>query len=278
MQSGRFDGVGRAHYFSRTKGCVLIAKIAIVAVLASVAPSPPPVFAPLAPSSVRWNGIMLGAPSAPLRSTIGDPLLVTAGTTVRAARYWVAGTKASYFLVIEQDGHVVAFSAFTYPDGTVEAVPSDPSNVSIGESLESAETKHPDFKMAEDSTGATVLAGDLPGGVWVRYRIVNDRVAEFSWNVNRTQSSPALAEIADPAGDSFANAILDMQSDESAGVEWEYRYVAFHFCAEKVHWKMQSQSLLRHEGRAYDRLHVICPATNAERDFYFDITPYFGKI
>jgi hypothetical protein len=77
----------------------------------------------------------------------------------------VPGTKASYFLVIEQDGRIVGFSAFTYPDGAVEAVPPDPSNVSIGESLESAETKHPDFKVAEDSTGASVLAGDLPGGV-----------------------------------------------------------------------------------------------------------------
>jgi hypothetical protein len=92
--------------------------------------------------------------------------------------------------------------------------------VPVGDSLKSAETKHPNCKVAEDSTGASVLAGDLPGGVWVRYRIVNDRVAEFSWNVHLTQSSPALAEIADPAGDSFANAILDMQSGESTVYTW----------------------------------------------------------
>jgi hypothetical protein len=45
-----------------------------------------------------------------------------------------------------------------------------------------------------------------------------------------------------------------------------------------VRWKLQSQSLLSQNGRAFDKLHAVCPPTKAERDFYFDITNYFGKL
>ena len=79
-------------------------------------------------------------------------------------------------------------------------------------------------------------------------------------------------------GDSFATAILDMQENEDAGVAWEYRFLAFHPCAENTRWQLKNQALTKNGGRAYDLLHVVCPATKAERDFYFDITSFYGKL
>jgi hypothetical protein len=73
---------------------------------------------------------------------------------------------------------------------------------------------------------------------------------------------------------------VDLQQNESDGVAWEYRFLAFHPCADADHgrWQLKNQALLHANGRAYDRLHVVCPPTKAERDFYFDISSYFGKM
>jgi hypothetical protein len=81
-----------------------------------------------------------------------------------------------------------------------------------------------------------------------------------------------------PSGEAIASANLDLQPNESDGVTWEYRYLAFHPCSQAASWKLQRQSLLHDGARAYDDLHVVCPPTKAERDFYFDVTRYFGKV
>ena len=72
--------------------------------------------------------------------------------------------------------------------------------------------------------------------------------------------------------------MVDLQQNETDGVAWEYLYLSYNPCDADTQWKLQNQSLIRVNERAYDRLHVICPTTKAERDFYFDITSYFGKL
>jgi hypothetical protein len=274
MRSGRFDGAGRAHYFSRTKGHFVIVNLAL-AVLAVATPLP--VATSAATGSVTWNGITLGAPSATLRTTIGDPLRVTPGSAARIARYWIPGTRSSYFLVLERNGYVIGFVGFTEPDGTVETVPPDPFGVRVGDAVDTVKAKHPNYQSRESGDGATLFEGPGSDGVRVAYRIVDGHVVSFQWGTAGSDVAPALPEIADPSGDSIANAILDAQRTETDGVAWEYRYLAFHPCTERVAWKLQSQSLMNSGKRAYDRLHVVCPANKEERDFYFDITPYFGK-
>lgn len=218
----------------------------------------------------------IGAPSAILRNTIGDPLQVDGAEPLRSARYLVSGTNTSYFIVIERGGRIAGFAAFTVSDGTVETMPPDPSGVSVGDTLDSVKAKHPDFQVNRNDDGNTLFVG-MVSGIRASYQIVNGRVTDFVWTDPVDHGLPALAGIAVPAGDSLANVVLDVQKGESDGVEWEYRYLTAHRCAENSRWKLQRQALLHHEGRSYDLLHVICPATNAERDFYFDITSYFGK-
>lgn len=80
-----------------------------------------------------------------------------------------------------------------------------------------------------------------------------------------------------PSGDSPATAIVDPETNESAGVDWEYRFLRAHPCDGETAWKLQQQALVNAGNRVYDKLHVVCPTTKIERDFYFDITSYFGK-
>jgi hypothetical protein len=241
---------------------------------ASIAAATP---APAATQNVSWNGIVLGAPSAPLRSTLGDPLHVTQGKYTDAARYWIPGSKASYFLVLEENGHVAGFMGFDESGTAPEGVPADPSGVTIGDTVDAVKAKHPDFQLSQDPQKTPTLSGRV-GDVDVTYDVANGHVTDFEWSRPFEPSSvPALPSIADPAGDSYATAILDAQNDEMSGVSWEYRYLAFHPCSGDERWKLKMQSLRNSGGKAYDVLHVVCPSTNAERDFFFDITRYFGK-
>jgi hypothetical protein len=259
-------------------------QFALAAAILATTPSPAPTATMIAspatgPSqSITWNGITIGEPSAALRATLGDPLRKISGKSIDVARYWMPGSKSSYFLAIEESGRVVGFSAFSEPDGTVENVPPDPSGVRIGDSRESVQAKHPDFASGHDDDNDPTLEGRV-GDFYVFYRLAGDRVANFHWGRPfNPVATPPLTENPEPTGDSFDDAVLDVQANEMDGTAWEYRYLAFHPCADGVEWKPATQSLVHNAGRAYDILHVVCPATNAERDFYFDITPYFGKL
>jgi len=69
-----------------------------------------------------------------------------------------------------------------------------------------------------------------------------------------------------------------MMRNETDDVAWEYRYLAFHPCDKDTRWRLIHQSVVKQGEHAYDRLHVVCPTTKAERDFYFDNIAYFGKL
>ena len=107
-------------------------------------------------------------------------------------------------------------------------------------------------------------------------RVTPNGVARFSY-MHVLLFCLVLAAAA-PDGDSPATAIVDPQTNESDGVKWEYAYLRSHPCDGDTGWKLQQQSLIQVNNRVYDRLHVVCPTSKVERDFYFDITAYFGRF
>jgi hypothetical protein len=196
----------------------------------------------------------------------------------RVARYWIAGANSTYVLVIEERGYVVGFDAFTDapPSGVIENVPPDPFGVRLGETLAALKAAHPGFNADVDDNGNPFLVARVSSATGVEYSFQDGRVRRFQWQTS-VPAGKALASLTAAAGDSLSSAILDMQQNEIDGVAWEYRYLAFHPCTQSARWQLVKQSLVREGGRAYDRLHVACPTTKAERDFYFDITNYVGK-
>jgi len=157
-------------------------------------------------------------------------------------------------------------------------VAPDPSGIRLGEPVEDVKKAHPDFTARTEDDGTPTLTGHVTPAVAAVYSFAGDRLHSFQWIAALPASSPALAPLTMPSGDSTATAILDMMKNESDGVAWEYRYLAFHPCDKDTRWRLVNQSLLKQGERAYDRLHVACPSTKTERDFYFDITAYFGKL
>lgn len=241
---------------------------------------------------VTWLGVTLGAPAAMLRQTLGDPILVTRYPNEsdpgippqRIARYWVGGTPM-FLLVGERYGRVTAIQVYTdatpirdLPSVALVKIPPDPSGVVLGQTLAEVSALRPNAQR-QGPEGEGTLVERRPDVV-VNYDFSGGRLYHISWRVASPAATPpsdVLPELAEPAGDSFSTAILDSQTAELTGVRWEYVFLTYHRCAADQSWKKQKQTLARRGAQIYDLLHVTCPTTGAERDFYFDITPYFGK-
>ncbi len=251
--------------------------------LAQAAATPAPQAAATPAALVAWFGIPLGAPAASLRASLGDPLRVVQVTGDNGpeyvARYWVPGSKTTFALVIEARGYVVGFQGFTQtaPTAVVQNVPPDPKGIRLGDTLDRVKASQPALISKTDSDGSPLLVGRTGATTGAAYSFENDRVLSFEWIGEVPKTLPAQASPQAPNGDGIAAAILDVQQNETDGVAWEYLYLAYHPCVNDTPWRLRQQSLLRDGSRAYDRLHVFCPPTKAERDFYFDITSYFGK-
>ena len=248
--------------------------VALAAGASSASASPTPA------AGVTWHGVTLGMPVSDLRLRLGDPLRAVAFDNARrVARYWIPHAHALFF-VIEDRGYVVGFRAESdsAPNAQVTGVPPDPSGVLIGDPLDGVKALHPDFHYDTPAGDRPTLSGRASPSVGVVYEFAGDRVQSFQWGMALAPGAPDRPDLVQPSGNSIADAILDVQTNESDGVDWEYVYLSYHPCDGTTRWALHQQSLMNEGGRAYDRLHVVCPTTKSERDFYFDITSYFGKL
>ena len=79
-------------------------------------------------------------------------------------------------------------------------------------------------------------------------------------------------------GGSIEDAILVNAETTVIGVHAEYEYVASKHGARGVDWELETQSLLNHEGKYYDALHIKMMKDGEEFTYYFDISNFFGKF
>jgi hypothetical protein len=232
--------------------------------------------------AITWNNVTLGAPVSSLRPLVGDPLRIVAAPdgATRIGRYWLPGLSSTVFLVVEKRGYIQAFSATTkdVSAGGYESVAPDPSGVRLGDGIDSVKTAHPDFHPEAAEDGSPQLVGSAANPTaGVVYEFQGGRVRSFQWGILDV-TLPELPALADPAGDSAATAVLDLQKTENQGVNWETLYLGYHRCDDRTRWDLVKQSTVRENGHVYDRLNVRCPSTKHVRDFYFDITSYYGKM
>lgn len=229
-----------------------------------------------------WDSIALGAPASSLRPLIGDPVRITlvSNGTRRLARYWLPGADSTYVIVVEERGYIGAFDIFTdaAPAAVLDNVPADQLGIRLGDTFATAQQQATPLHRGADENGAPILIGKVTPSIGAAYSFQGDRVQGIHWSTVLPGGAPELPALTLAAGDAISTAIVDGQKNESDGIAWEYRFLSFHPCGDGAFWKLQSQSLLHDGGRSYDKLHVFCPPTKGERDFYFDISSFFGKL
>jgi hypothetical protein len=266
---------------NNTRAIAFIASFSMIAVSLPARAADPPL-------PFTWLGVTIGQPAAQLRPALGDPLLVTgftdSGPAYREARYAIEGTHA-FLVVTEQFGRVRSFRAvlFETPDAPVAMTP-DPSGITLGLTTDQVAAKHPNANRRVDGDWVWLyepVAGQRNLAVLYKF-FLTGRLQSIDYflapNDKATPPPGAFPALTEPAGNSYDSAILDGAKDEISGVTWETLYLALHPCAPNQRWKMQKQSLQNHANREYDILHVACPSTNVERDYFFDITGYYGKL
>jgi hypothetical protein len=77
-------------------------------------------------------------------------------------------------------------------------------------------------------------------------------------------------------GDSFETAVVINADNSFIGVEAEYAYIANRCGEPHKEWKLQSQGVREHEGKAYDVL-TIALSSGETTTFYFDIAKFFTR-
>jgi len=232
-------------------------------------------------AALTFAGLTLGMPAGDLRPSFGDPLriLTFQDGGRRAARY-LSPDSSGLIVVIEERGYVQGVGIFAVTKGgdPSKIFPADPNGVVLGDTIQTVESRRLDARKQTDDKGAVTIVGKLSPEAGYSYEFKDGKVASIYWGVPVPKGAPDLPALTEPDGGSPAGAITIVQNSEMTGVQWEYRFLAFHPCDGDTGWKLQQQSIVRDGTRSFDRLHVICPTTKAERDYYFDITSYFGKL
>lgn len=86
-----------------------------------------------------------------------------------------------------------------------------------------------------------------------------------------------MVEYSGGKGTSVADAIVILGAGTTmVGIAAENQYIAQALRAEGREGKKVGQALLQHEGRPYDLITVALD-DGGTREFYFDITDFFGK-
>jgi hypothetical protein len=232
-----------------------------------------------APANIVWNGVQLGVAVSTLRDTLGDPLTITPDPTEPEARYWIPGSDSTFFLILEERGYVRGIDVFVEatPTAPVANVPPDPSGVHLGDTMQTVKQLHPNFSTGSDHGQPVIFGtGPLPNSIVV-YEFAGGRVHSFDWQMKLPAGAPELPPISEPDGSSVANAILDVQANESAGEHWEDLFIADQQCDTQAQWQENGQGIFWSQGHPFDIDHVVCPTTKVKRDFYFDISNFFGR-
>jgi len=80
------------------------------------------------------------------------------------------------------------------------------------------------------------------------------------------------------SGESADNPIVVMAEDEVTGVQMEYMHIEAERCVCGGKWEVLEQALIEHEGKPYDQIRVRCQRCGLERDFFFDISAFYGRL
>lgn len=251
---------------------------------------PGPAGAQVAPPA--WLGATFERPAAELRTVLGDPVLVTrlpdaspspppGARSERKARYILSLREPLFLIVSERHGVVVGIEAFSNRPLSAESqtVAPDPSGVRLGATEAVVRAAHPEARPVTDSFGDTQLAVPVSPRYIAAYRMQTGRVTAITWFA-RPESDPAAdgPPLSEPAGDSPATAVLDVQKTEDDGILWEFVWEAYHRCDGRNPWQKKSVATSHENGRVYDAVTLQCPSSGATRTVYFDITSFFGKF
>ncbi len=249
----------------------MLVLIALLLSQSGSTPPPAPVFADAA----------IGAPATLLLESLGEPVVRRRNDAGGNEYVYIAPGNALEFVEV-QGGNVTSVEL---GDAPWDDPLSGPPIVALGVSLRDRATKL--TAIASDRLVGRAQSGNATLGTFHGYDGLDYTFTEQRGEITRIAARlPIIVEQTLPpgtepilhGGSSFADAIVLKSSLESLGVRAEYAYLSAHPCGAKGCWHKAVQAMVTRNDVAYDVLSAVCTQGSARRDFYFDITGYFGKF
>lgn len=260
--------------------------IAVIALALLASPAPA---ATAGPSSapVVVQSFTLGETAAVMVATQGEPVTVTPSRNGGGNDYVYLGPNDNALVFVHVlDGNVVGIADRAAPWGGNRLDPSAPLpsmlGVTLGDPILAVEKLPKDqFVTGGKQDDGGIAAVYNIGGL--TYTFTADGTGKITWlraQLPDAAASELTASIPPVlhGGTSQADAIIDDAPGEMVGVHAEYVYLSLHTCGNGGTWKTKQQSLLHDGKRSYDLMSETCSDGSTSRDFYFDITGYFGKM
>lgn len=104
------------------------------------------------------------------------------------------------------------------------------------------------------------------------------KVKQANAQQNLNKSPQPGITFAGGSGESFEKAIIIKGATNSgAGIAAEYQYLEKKFGRRNADWKLIRQGLLHKNAKHFDLMQIEL-ADGTQKDIYFDITEFFGKL
>ena len=91
------------------------------------------------------------------------------------------------------------------------------------------------------------------------------------------RNTPLRVRYSGGQGTSMEDAVVIYADSSMVGVPAEYEYIAERHGRRGIDWEMESQTLMTHGEKHFDRLHIKL-ADRSIVTYYFDISSFFGKF
>ncbi len=218
-------------------------------------------------------GVTLGSSSKEVRAQLGKPREILSASLGDVWRFSADGGNATLDVLIA--GDTVIDVAVRSSDGKQSTL-ADPNGGALGMTAQALQAVR-GAPVATLDGGEHLAYADRGGARWF-YTIVNGTVTRIE--LASPAPPPAAAQVIADArhdGSSVEHALIVNAATESDGVQAEMSYIGGLSCDESGRWQVTGQELVPAGGRYYDLLHAVCSVSKHPRDFYFDVTSFFGK-
>lgn len=229
------------------------------------------------------NGVPVGDDAATLIAQRGTPLYVETDGAFDTYAYLYGSADVLQFVTM-RDERVIGFSLEPLMEsglhGGAEAPNIDgihlgdrvdalPKTLPAGEAEQTKQTpqgplERRSFEFSDHRTVVFSHDGTITGLLLT--------ISPMQANALHAAPKPQL-----PDGTSPQSAVVLKAATDKIGVRSEYIYIAHTKCGDSGSYKAAGQKLLTQEHRAFDVLHAKCSDGTQERDFFFDITDFYGK-
>ncbi|HEY8313787.1 MAG TPA: hypothetical protein VIG51_06395 [Candidatus Baltobacteraceae bacterium] len=231
-----------------------------------------------APQQPTFAGVMLGETVQQLVIERGDPLSTSNQGGVAEYVYFTPTGNSIEFVGVER-GNVASVEVRPSPVGDQLTKGDDPSalGVHFGDTAKELLAIGKDRFISAGSAGDGTFRGD--DGLEYTFGMTAAKVTTILARLPKDRLDVLPAYTSAPTlhgGASYADALVVKAANEDVGVRSEYAYIMMHPCAGG-RWKTTHQTLDKHDGVFYDKLSAQCDAGKGNRDFYFNISDYFGK-